>query len=52
MDATTTTPTQLTTCDSCGTHVPPADTCYVDGASQLCATSPMPAELTGIEPPF
>jgi hypothetical protein len=55
MDATTTTPTQLTTCDSCGTQVPTASTYYVDGAGQLCTTTcttPMPVELIGIEPPF
>jgi hypothetical protein len=55
VDATTTTDTQLTTCDGCGTHVPVADTYYVDGAGQLCTTtctSPMPRELIGIEPPF
>jgi hypothetical protein len=55
MDATTTTPTQLTTCDGCGSEVPHADAYYVDGAGQLCTatcTSPMPAELTGIKPPF
>ena len=55
MDATNTTPSQLTTCDGCGTQVPTADTCYVDGAGQLCTptcTTPMPEELTDIEPPF
>jgi hypothetical protein len=55
MDATTTTTTQLTTCDGCGTQVPHAETLYVDGAGQLCTTnctSPIPAELTGIKPPF
>jgi hypothetical protein len=51
MDATTTTGTQLTTC---GAQVPYADTYYVDGG-QLCTitcTTPMPAELIGIKPPF
>lgn len=55
MDATTTTGTQLITCDGCGTQVPSAGTYYVDGAGQLCTTTctpPMPAELIGIEPPF
>jgi recombinational DNA repair protein (RecF pathway) len=55
MNATTTTPTQLTTCDGCGTQTPTTSTYYVDGAGQLCTTtctSSMPAELTGIEPPF
>jgi hypothetical protein len=55
MDATTTTGTQLITCDGCSTQVPYADTYYVDGAGQLCTTNctnPMPAELTDIEPPF
>jgi hypothetical protein len=55
MDATTSTPTQLTTCDRCGTLIPHADTLYVDGAGQLCTTTcttPIPAELTGIQPPF
>jgi hypothetical protein len=51
MDATTSTPTQLNTCDGCGALVPHAGTIYVDGAGQLCTTScttPMPAELTDI----
>jgi hypothetical protein len=55
MDATTTPTTQLTTCDGCGTQVPLADSYYVDGAGQLCTTTcttPIPAELTGIQPPF
>ena len=55
MDATTTTGTQLTTCDGCGTQVPAADTYNVDGAGQLCTatcTTPMPTELVGIQPPF
>jgi hypothetical protein len=55
MDATTTTGTQLITCDGCGARVPFTDTYYVDGAGQLCTTtctSPMPEELTGIKPPF
>jgi hypothetical protein len=55
MDATTTTETQLITCDGCGTQVPFADTYYVDGAGQLCTTTciePMPEALIGIEPPF
>ena len=55
MDATTTTPSQLITCDGCGTQVPFADSYYVDGAGQLCTancTTPMPEELIGIEPPF
>jgi hypothetical protein len=55
MDATTTTATQLTTCDGCGTQVPSDDTYYVDGAGQLCTTTcttPMPEVLIGIEPPF
>jgi hypothetical protein len=55
MDATTTTGTQLTTCDGCGTQVPTIDTLYVDGAGQLCTatcTTRMPKELLGIEPPF
>ena len=55
MDATTTTPTQLITCDGCGTQVPSADTYYVDGAGQLCTptcTSPLPEALVGIAPPF
>jgi hypothetical protein len=54
MDATTTTLTQLTTCDGCGTRVPSADTYYVDGAGQLCTTTcttAMPQELIGITPP-
>jgi hypothetical protein len=54
MDATTTTPTQLT-CDGCGTQVPAADTYYVDGAGQLCTTkctAPMPEALIEIKPPF
>jgi len=53
MDATTTTGTQLITCDGCGTQVPIADS--VDGAGQLCTatcTTPMPEDLTDIEPPF
>jgi hypothetical protein len=55
MNATTTTVTQLITCDGCGTHIPAADTYYVDGAGQLCTTTcttPMPEELIGIQPPF
>ena len=55
MDTTTTTPTQLITCDGCGTQTPLADTYYVDGAGQLCTTtctSPLPRELLGIVPPF
>ena len=55
MDATTTTCTQLITCDGCGTQVPIADSYYVDGAGQLCTatcTTPMPEDLTDIEPPF
>jgi hypothetical protein len=55
MDATTTTPIQLITCDGCGTQVPRADSYYVDGAGQLCTTTcttPIPADLDGIEPPF
>jgi hypothetical protein len=55
MDAATTTSTQLTTCDGCGTRVPFAGTYYVDGTGQLCittCTSPMPLELIGIEPPY
>ena len=55
MDATTTTASHLITCDGCGTQVPDADTYYVDGAGQLCTTTcttPMPAELISIEPPF
>ena len=55
MDATPTTPSQLITCDGCGTEIHFADTYYVDGAGQLCTatcTSPMPAGLAGIEPPF
>ena len=55
MDATTTTPSQLITCDGCGTQVPLADSFYVDGAGQLCTTNctaPCPEELIGIEPPF
>ena len=39
MDATTTTATQLITCDGCGTQVPFADSYYVDGAGQLCTTN-------------
>jgi hypothetical protein len=55
MTATTTTPSQVTTCDGCGTHVPMSGTYYVDGAGQLCTTTcttPMPQELIGIRPPF
>ena len=55
MDATTTTGTQLITCDGCGTQVPIADSYYVDGAGQLCittCTTPMPENLKDIEPPF
>ena len=55
MDATTTTPSQLITCDGCGTQVPYTDSYYVDGAGQLCTvtcTTPMPEDLTDIEPPF
>ena len=55
MDATTTTGTQLITCDGCLTRVPFTDTYYVDGTGQLCTThciEPMPEELIGIEPPF
>ena len=55
MDATTTTPSQLITCDDCGARVPLAESFYVDGAGQLCATtctSPLPQELLGIEPTF
>jgi hypothetical protein len=55
MDATTTTPTQLTTCDSCGTRITQSGTLYVDGAGQLCTTtctSPLPEALVGIQPPF
>jgi len=55
MDATTTTGTQLITCDGCGTQVPLADSFYVDGAGQLCTascTSPLPEALVGIAPPF
>ncbi len=55
MDATTTTPSQLITCAGCGTQVPIAESCYVDGAGQLCTTTcttPIPADLDGIEPPF
>ncbi len=55
MDATTTTPSQLITCDSCDNQVPLTDCFYVDGAGQLCTascTAPMPEELAGIEPPF
>ena len=54
MDATTP-PSQLLTCDGCGTQTPLADTYHVDGAGQLCTTtctSPIPADLDGIEPPF
>jgi hypothetical protein len=55
MNATTTPPTQLTTCDGCGTLIPAASALYVDGAGQLCTTTcttPIPAELAGIQPPF
>jgi hypothetical protein len=55
MDAITTSPTPLTTCDGCGTQVLLSGTLYVDGAGQLCTatcTTPMPAELAGIVPPF
>ena len=55
MDATTTTPSQLITCDGCGTKVPIADSFYVDEAGQLCTancTAPSPEWAAGIEPPF
>ncbi len=55
MDTTTTTPSQLITCDGCGTQVPLAETYYVDGAGQLCTAAcatPMPEDLKDIEPPF
>ena len=55
MDATTTIPTQLITCDGCGTQVPFTDSYYVDGAGQLCTatcTTPIPVDLLDIEPPF
>ena len=55
MDATTTTPTELITCDGCGTQVRIADSFYVDGAGQRCTascTTPIPADLDGMEPPF
>jgi hypothetical protein len=55
MDATTTIPGQLITCDGCGTKVPIADSYYVDQAGQLCTTTcttPIPADLADIEPPF
>ena len=55
MDATTTTTSQLITCDGCGTEVPLAESFYVDGAGQLCitaCTSPMPERLIAIQPPF
>ncbi len=54
MDATTP-PTQLITCDGCGTQVPFAGSYHVDGAGQLCTATciaPMPEELKGIDPPF
>ncbi len=55
MDITASSPSELITCDGCGTQVPFADTYYVDGAGQLCTTTcttPMPAGLESIEPPF
>ena len=55
MDATTTIPSQLITCDGCGTRVPLANSFYVDGAGQLCTatcTTPMLEELADIDPPF
>ena len=55
MDATTTTPSQLITCDGCGTQVPLAESFYVDGAGQLCTatcTAPSPDWASDIEPPF
>ena len=55
MDATTTTVNQLITCDGCGTKVHYTDSYYIDGAGQLCTaicTTPIPADLDDIEPPF
>ena len=55
MDATTTTAIQPITCDGCGTQVLFPDSFYVDGAGQLCTTTcttPIPADLADIEPPF
>ena len=46
MDTTTTSPSQLITCDGCGAQVPFTDSFYVDGAGQLCTancTAPMPS---------